>query len=66
MIIMTKISTGSTLPSTVTRKRSRYIINSLLMVVLLVLTVLYILVWPVRMLTRGIKAAAKWTLSQYR
>jgi len=66
LIIMTKILTRSTLPCIVTRKRSRCIINSLLMIVLLVLTALYLLLWPARMLTKGVRMAAKWTQSQYR
>ena len=63
---MTKNSTESTLPCTVTRKRSRFIINFLLMEVLLVLIVLRLLLWPARMLNKGVRMAAKWTLSQYR
>ena len=66
MIIMTKNSTGSTLPCIATRKRSRCVINFLLMLVLLVLIVIRLMLWPARMLNKWIKMAAKWMLSQYR
>ena len=66
LIIMTKNLTGGTLPCIVTRKRSRYIINFLLTEALLVLIVLRLLLWPVRMLNKGIGMSAKWLMSQYR
>ena len=64
--IMMKNSTGSTLPNIVTRKLSRYIINFLLMATLTVLIVLRLLLWPVRLLNKGLGMSARWTLSQYR
>ena len=64
--IMMKNLTGSTLPSIERRKLSRCIMNFLLMEVLVVLIVLRLLLWPARMLNKGIRMAAKWALSQYR
>ena len=64
--IMMKNLTGSTLPSIVTRKRSRCIINFLLMILLTVLIALRLLLWPARLVWQGLGMSARWTLSQYR
>ena len=57
--IMMKISTGSSLPSIVRRKRSRCIINSLLMIMLLVMIALRLLLWPTRLLWQGLGKSAR-------
>ena len=58
--------TGSLLPSIVTRKRSRCIINFLLMALLTVLIALRLMLWPIRLLWKGLGMSARWTLSKYR
>ena len=64
--IMMKNLTGSLLPCIVTRKRSRCIINFLLMIMLTVLIALRLMLWPARLLWQGLGMSARWTLSQYR
>jgi hypothetical protein len=42
------------------RKLSRYITNSLLMIVLMVVFVLRLLLWPLRQLNKGLAKSGQW------
>ncbi len=44
------------------RKLSRYIINSMLMIMLMVVFVLRLLLWPLRQLNKGLAMSGRWTL----
>ena len=58
--IMMKNLTRSILPCTGRERLSRYIINSLLIVGVMVLVVLRIMLWPVRMLHKGLGLSGRW------
>ena len=45
---------------------SLYIINSLLMTGILLIAILRLLLWPVRMLNKGLGMSGRWMLAQYR
>ena len=60
LIIMTKISTGSTLPSIVRGRLSHYTMNFLLLTGLMVVFMLRLLLWPVRVLNKGLRLSGTW------
>ena len=40
--------------------------NKMLSIVLVIVVVLRLLLWPVRLLNKGLGMSARWTLNQYR
>ena len=66
LIIMMKHLTSGSLLSTAKRKLSRLVFNLILLTALILLTSLRILVWPVRMLNRGLWLSAEWMWKEWR
>lgn len=52
--------------STAKRKLSRLVFNSILAVMLLLALAFRILLWPLRLLYKGLGMSARWMVSQWR
>ena len=64
-IIMMKNLTSGLRMSTAKRKLSRLFFNLILTIVLLLLVSLRLLLWPVKMLNRGLGMAARWMYKEW-
>ena len=63
---MMKHLTSGLLLSTAKRKLSRLIFNLILLLALIVLTSLRVMIWPIRMLNKGLGMSARWMLREWR
>ena len=63
---MMKNLTSGLRMSTVKRKLSRFIFNSMLAMFLLVFVSLRVMLWPVRMLNKGLGMSAQWMVREWR
>ena len=51
--------------STARRKLSRFVFNSILAIMLLLFVILRVLLWPLKMLNKGLGMAARWMYGQW-